>query len=233
MLCIQSAYACKVRTSASGSAWAEKVALGLQYALHPSQPLPVSQASKNCMATCLIDAMGPPGTLCFWFKLSTRSHTTSHEQQAASLAPRSFAARGGVATPPKQSRPRGADRPDHPVASPIHPGKDDAAGGLEIEHPVVPPSRFIIDPCAAKRCEQQVKSTGARPAAIGGATSKAVVGAKADNVVVVGGIPRSSPTCGHAFTVRRGATSSGAVVSQALLCSTAASSSSSTGHSSL
>src|ERR687891_1040600 len=104
MPCIQSAYACKVRTSASGSAWAEKVALGLQYALHPSQPLPVSQASKNCMATCLIDAMGPPVTLCFWFKLGTRSHATSHEQQAAAHASRSFAARGGVATHPQNNR---------------------------------------------------------------------------------------------------------------------------------
>src|SRR6266550_8197669 len=51
---IQSAYSRRVRASASGSACAEKLALGAQYALHTSQPLPASQASKNCLATAVI-----------------------------------------------------------------------------------------------------------------------------------------------------------------------------------
>src|SRR5215472_2106772 len=56
---IQSAYCCRVRTSASGSAYAANVALGLQYALHPSHPFPVSHASKNFAAIPVIDVIGP------------------------------------------------------------------------------------------------------------------------------------------------------------------------------
>src|SRR5215470_14995057 len=52
---VQSQYLSSVFTSASGSACAVKVAFGWQYALQPSQPLPVSHASKNFMATSLID----------------------------------------------------------------------------------------------------------------------------------------------------------------------------------
>src|SRR5215468_8029969 len=52
---IQSQYVSSVFTSAKGSACAVKVAFGWQYALQPSQPLPVSHASKNFIATSLID----------------------------------------------------------------------------------------------------------------------------------------------------------------------------------
>src|SRR5215471_17742707 len=52
---IQSQYLSSVLTSARGSACAMKVAFGWQYALQPSQPLPVSHASKNLIATSLID----------------------------------------------------------------------------------------------------------------------------------------------------------------------------------
>src|SRR5882724_955389 len=55
---IQSVYCCRVFTPASGSACAEKVASGLQYALHPSHPFPVSQASKNFLAIPVIGVMG-------------------------------------------------------------------------------------------------------------------------------------------------------------------------------
>src|ERR1700730_6194599 len=51
---IQSVYSGRVRASASGSACAEKLAWGVQYAWHPSQPLPASQASKNCLATAVM-----------------------------------------------------------------------------------------------------------------------------------------------------------------------------------
>ena len=43
-------------TSAKGSAWAEKVASGVQYAEQPLQPCPVSQASKNASAIEVISA---------------------------------------------------------------------------------------------------------------------------------------------------------------------------------
>src|SRR5215471_1590734 len=55
---IQSVYCCSVRTSANGSACAANVAPGLQYTLHPSQPFPVSQASKNFAAVSVI-VIGP------------------------------------------------------------------------------------------------------------------------------------------------------------------------------
>src|SRR5207237_2988410 len=51
---IQSAYSWRVRVSASGSACAEKLASGVQCARHTSQPLPASQASKNCLATAVM-----------------------------------------------------------------------------------------------------------------------------------------------------------------------------------
>src|SRR5262245_26278486 len=54
---IQSQYLSSVFTSASGSACAVKVAFGWQYVLQPSHPLPVSHASKNFMATSLIDML--------------------------------------------------------------------------------------------------------------------------------------------------------------------------------
>src|SRR5215472_279392 len=54
---IQSAYCCRVFTSASGSACAENVASGLQKVLQASQPLPASQASKNCFATVVIESI--------------------------------------------------------------------------------------------------------------------------------------------------------------------------------
>jgi hypothetical protein len=50
-------YCCKLFTSTSGSACAENVASGVQYALQLSQPLPVSQASKNFLAIPVIDDM--------------------------------------------------------------------------------------------------------------------------------------------------------------------------------
>src|SRR5512133_2574116 len=52
---IQSAYSASVFTSSSGSACAENVAPGLQYALQTSQPWPVSHASKKACATVSID----------------------------------------------------------------------------------------------------------------------------------------------------------------------------------
>src|SRR5919201_6551277 len=54
---IHSVYSESVRNSASGSACAAKVAFGWQYALHPSQPLPVSQASKKPSAVSAIVAV--------------------------------------------------------------------------------------------------------------------------------------------------------------------------------
>src|SRR6185295_8150792 len=57
---IQSVYCCRVFTPASGSACAEKVASGWQYALHPSHPFPVSHASKNFLAIPVIGIMGFP-----------------------------------------------------------------------------------------------------------------------------------------------------------------------------
>src|SRR6266404_1938537 len=51
---IQSVYSRSVRASASGSACAEKLASGVQYARHTSQPFPASQASKNCLATAVM-----------------------------------------------------------------------------------------------------------------------------------------------------------------------------------
>src|SRR5436190_24359896 len=51
---IQSVYSRRVRASANGSACAEKLALGVQYAWHTFQPLPASQASKNCLATAVM-----------------------------------------------------------------------------------------------------------------------------------------------------------------------------------
>jgi hypothetical protein len=54
---IQSVYCASVFTSNSGSACAENVAVGVQYALQTCQPLPVSQAAKNSSATLVIDVM--------------------------------------------------------------------------------------------------------------------------------------------------------------------------------
>src|SRR5215471_6732567 len=51
---IQSQYVSSVFTSARGSACDVKVAFRWQYALQPSQPLPVSHASKNFIATSVI-----------------------------------------------------------------------------------------------------------------------------------------------------------------------------------
>ena len=58
--CIQSAYCWSVPISANGSAWQENVASGLQYDLHAAQPLPFSQASKNCMAMVAMDDIRSP-----------------------------------------------------------------------------------------------------------------------------------------------------------------------------
>src|SRR5690349_16195500 len=54
---IHSLYCCRLLTSLSGSACAENVAFGVQYALQPSQPFPVSHATKNLSATSVIDVM--------------------------------------------------------------------------------------------------------------------------------------------------------------------------------
>ena len=43
-------------SSFSGSAWAEKVASGVQYWAHPAQPFPTSQASKKARAFCMFVA---------------------------------------------------------------------------------------------------------------------------------------------------------------------------------
>src|SRR4051812_17498644 len=51
---IQSQYSRSEWVLASGSACAENVALGVQYAWHESQPFPASHASKNCFATAVI-----------------------------------------------------------------------------------------------------------------------------------------------------------------------------------
>jgi hypothetical protein len=59
---IHSVYCSSVRTSASGSAWAANVASGVHHALQTDQPLPLSQASKNCLAVLVIEIMlMPPG----------------------------------------------------------------------------------------------------------------------------------------------------------------------------
>src|ERR1700722_1034707 len=62
---IQSVYCRRDRTSVSGSDCTEKLALGVQYAWHTSQPSPASQAPKNCLATTvMLDMALPPGSLC-------------------------------------------------------------------------------------------------------------------------------------------------------------------------
>src|SRR4051812_10114492 len=52
---IQFEYSARVFTSVKGSACALKVASGVQYLLHTSHPLPVSQAVKKDSATSVID----------------------------------------------------------------------------------------------------------------------------------------------------------------------------------
>lgn len=52
---IQSVYCATVLMSSSGSACAENVEFGVQYARQTSHPLPVSHASKKTCATSVID----------------------------------------------------------------------------------------------------------------------------------------------------------------------------------
>src|SRR6201981_7504 len=57
MLFIQSVYCASVFMSSNGSACAENVGFGVQYARQTSHPLPVSHASKKASATSVIDAV--------------------------------------------------------------------------------------------------------------------------------------------------------------------------------
>src|ERR1700733_1831703 len=67
---IQSVYSCRVRTPANGSACAEKLASGVQYAWHTSQPFPASHVSKNRRATSVMVDMFSPAI----FPLAGRVH---------------------------------------------------------------------------------------------------------------------------------------------------------------
>src|SRR5271165_4840412 len=86
---IQSAYSWIVRTSASGSACAEKLALGVQYVWHTSQPLPASQASKNCLATAVM--VGMASSLLATFPEPTVPLRTVDRPSARDTASRSVA----------------------------------------------------------------------------------------------------------------------------------------------
>ena len=60
---IHSVYASRVSIPASASVWLANVAPGWQYGAQPSQPLPVSHASKNCSAVSLIVLISDSGVI--------------------------------------------------------------------------------------------------------------------------------------------------------------------------
>jgi hypothetical protein len=69
------------------------------------------------------------------------------------------AARAGIRHTPQNTSPRGSK---HPVASPIHPGKDTAQGRRWIEPQFYPPSRYTVNRAAWKCCDQEVRPDSRR-----------------------------------------------------------------------